>query len=137
MTFPKFVYVTKNTPLFPILHVFAPLNDVRAYIAWSWKTTLITRIFWRAWYPPWYLSARPGVWSNFVCYSCLYLCKLNHGYGRGGALTGVIHMSEQLFWNISLNNILAMMQNNPLNKDFEGFCLKFDPLNRFESEELE
>ena len=29
-------------PFFPILHVFAPLNDVRAYIAWSWKTTLIT-----------------------------------------------------------------------------------------------
>ena len=24
---------------------FAPLNDVRAYIAWSWKTTLITWIF--------------------------------------------------------------------------------------------
>ena len=23
--------------LFPILHVFAPLNDVHAYIAWSWK----------------------------------------------------------------------------------------------------
>ena len=36
---------------FPILHVFAPLNDVRAYIAWSWKTTLITWIFGRAWYP--------------------------------------------------------------------------------------
>ena len=51
MSFPKFVYMTKNTPLFPILHVFAPLNDVRAYIAWSWKTTLITWIFGRAWYP--------------------------------------------------------------------------------------
>ena len=39
--------MTKNTPFFfsPILHVFAPLNDVRAYIAWSWKTTLITWIF--------------------------------------------------------------------------------------------
>ena len=36
---------------FPILHVFAPLNDVRAYIAWSWKTTLITWIFGRALYP--------------------------------------------------------------------------------------
>ena len=24
---------------------FAPLNDIRAYIAWSWKTTLITLIF--------------------------------------------------------------------------------------------
>ena len=29
---------------FPILHVFAPLNDVCAYIAWSRKTTLITWI---------------------------------------------------------------------------------------------
>ena len=43
--------MTKNTPFFPILHVFAPLNDVRAYSAWSWKTTLITWIFGRAWYP--------------------------------------------------------------------------------------
>ena len=32
---------------FPILHVFAPLNDVRAYIAWSRKTTLITFFFTR------------------------------------------------------------------------------------------
>ena len=31
MSFPKFVNtcMTKNTPFFPILHVFAPLNDVR------------------------------------------------------------------------------------------------------------
>ena len=29
----------------PVLYVFAPLNDVHAYIAWSWKTTLITWIF--------------------------------------------------------------------------------------------
>ena len=43
--------MTKNTPFFPILHVFAPLNDVRAYSVWSWKTTLITWIFGRAWYP--------------------------------------------------------------------------------------
>ena len=39
MSFPKFVYMTQNTPFFPILHVFAPLNAVRAYSAWSWKTT--------------------------------------------------------------------------------------------------
>ena len=51
MSFPKFVTMTKNTPFFPILHVFAPLNNVRAYIAWSWKTTLITWIFLRGWYP--------------------------------------------------------------------------------------
>ena len=34
-------YDQKHTFFFPILHVFAPLNDVRAYIGWSWKTTLI------------------------------------------------------------------------------------------------
>ena len=45
------IIMTKNTPFFPILHVFAPLNDVRAYSAWFWKTTLITWIFGRAWYP--------------------------------------------------------------------------------------
>ena len=60
MSFPKCVYMTKNTPFFPILHVFAPLNDVRAYSAWSWKTTLITWIFGRAWYPPWHSSGPPG-----------------------------------------------------------------------------
>ena len=32
MSFPKFVNMTKNTPFFPILHVFASLNDVRAYV---------------------------------------------------------------------------------------------------------
>ena len=54
----------KTHLFFPILHVFAPLNDVRAYIAWSWKTTLITWIFGRAWYP---LDIRvaPGMkWSH-------------------------------------------------------------------------
>ena len=45
MSFPKFVNMTKNTPFFPILHVFALLNDVREYIAWSWKTTPITWFF--------------------------------------------------------------------------------------------
>ena len=35
----------KTYLFFPILHGFAPLNDVRAYIAWSWKTTLITWFF--------------------------------------------------------------------------------------------
>ena len=58
-SFQKFVYMTKNTPFFPILHVFAPLNDVRTYSAWSWKTTLITWNFGRAWYPPWHSSAPP------------------------------------------------------------------------------
>ena len=46
---------------FSILHVFAPLNDVGAYIAWSWKTILITWIFGRAWYPLDIRVATPGV----------------------------------------------------------------------------
>ena len=49
----------KTHPFFPILNVFAPLNDVRPYSAWSWKTTLITWIFGWAWYPPWHLCAPP------------------------------------------------------------------------------
>ena len=60
MFFPKFVYMTKNRPFFPILHVFAPLNDVCAYSAWSWKTTLITWIFRQAKYPPWHSSGPLG-----------------------------------------------------------------------------
>ena len=70
MSFPKFVYMTKNTSFFsPILHVFAPLKDVRAYSAWFWKTTLITWIFGRAWYPTWYSSAPPPpgwLWQKLV-----------------------------------------------------------------------
>ena len=31
--FQNFINMTKNIPFFPILHIFAPLNDVRAYIA--------------------------------------------------------------------------------------------------------
>ena len=49
----------KTYPFFPILHVFAPLNDVRAYIARSWKTTLITWIFLRGWYPTSNTNAPP------------------------------------------------------------------------------
>ena len=64
MSFSKYVYMTKNTPFFPILHVFAPLNAVRAYSGWSWKTTLITWIFGRAWYPPWHSSGPPGANSQ-------------------------------------------------------------------------
>ena len=37
--------MAKNTPFFPILHVFAPLNDVRAYIAFPGKTTLLHDFF--------------------------------------------------------------------------------------------
>ena len=41
----------KIHPFFQFCTFFAPLNDVCAYITWSWKTTLITWIFGWAWYP--------------------------------------------------------------------------------------
>ena len=79
MSFPKLVNMAKNTPFFPILHVFAPLNDVRAYIALSWKTTLITWIFLRGWYPTSNTSGPPGckVWLLWVAVnSFCYLTDL-------------------------------------------------------------
>ena len=55
MSFPKFVYMTKNTPFFPILHVSAPLNDVRAYSAPGQCLVLKNNpnyvIFWTSLYP--------------------------------------------------------------------------------------
>ena len=59
----------KTHLFFPILHVFAPLNDVRAYSAWSWKTTIITWIFGRAWYPGLTFECPPGFffYSERVC----------------------------------------------------------------------
>ena len=79
MFFPKLVYRTKNTPFFPILHIFAPLNDIRAYSAWSWKTALITWIFGRAWYPPWHSSApppgRPQLPGAMIAACCLTINK--------------------------------------------------------------
>ena len=66
MSFPKLVNMAKNTPFFPILHVFVPLNDVRAYIALSWKTTLITWIFLRGWYPTSNTSGPPGVGCTYL-----------------------------------------------------------------------
>ena len=75
MFFPKLVYMTKNTPFFQILHVFAPLNDVRAYSAWSWKTILITWIFGWAWYPltfecPPGKIPKYGPWTYYVYLLC-------------------------------------------------------------------
>ena len=60
-------YDQKHTRFTPILQVFAPLNDVRAYIAWSWKTILTTwRFFFpRGWHPTSNTSASPPrvLWS--------------------------------------------------------------------------
>ena len=75
MSFPKFVYMTKNTPFFRILHVFfSPLNDVHAFLAWSWKTTLITWIFGRVWYPPLTFECPPG--------AGMWLCNLAPMHSR-------------------------------------------------------
>ena len=35
VSFVTWIWYKTLTPFFPILDVFAPLNDVRAYIAWS------------------------------------------------------------------------------------------------------
>ena len=68
MSFPKFANLTQNTPFFPIWHVLAPLNDVREYIAWSWKITLITWFFFiRGWYPT-STSSGPGI-GFYTCYT--------------------------------------------------------------------
>ena len=52
MSFPKFVTMTKNTPIFQILHVFAPLNDVCSYSIWSWKKNTNYVNFWTSLIPP-------------------------------------------------------------------------------------
>ena len=39
-------------------------------------------------------------------------------------------------WKYTPKHILVMVQTSPLNKDFVGFFLKFDPLNKLESEEI-
>ena len=83
------IWPKTHAPFFPILHVFAPLNDVRAYIAWSWKTTLIMWIFGRAWYPPWHSRPPPprlwnvGIWNlreiyKYDCGKFAYLPKIKH-----------------------------------------------------------
>ena len=116
MFFPKFVYMTKNIPFFPILHVFAPLNDVRAYSAWDWKTTLITWIFGRAWYLPWHSSGPPGtvlLWPkskrsylrtlpksltltpSMLCYAIL--CCILNSYLKSHSKERVIYLSSY-FW---------------------------------------
>ena len=67
----SFQNLSKNTPFFQIFAHFAPLNNVRAYSAWSWKTTLITWNFGRAWYPPWQSSGPPGHFDRASTKICL------------------------------------------------------------------
>ena len=62
----------KQHPFFQFCTFFAPLKDVRAYIAWSWKTTLITWFFFflRGWYPTSNTSGPPGL---TICSSSIFL----------------------------------------------------------------
>ena len=60
---PKYVFlcgVFLICPLCPFQNLSIWPNDVRTYIAWSWKTTLITWIFFRGWYPTSNTSGPPG-----------------------------------------------------------------------------
>ena len=66
----------KTYLFFPILHVFAPPNDVRAYIALSWKTTLITWIFLRGWYPTSDTSGPPGRKTTLIFYHIFFLTTM-------------------------------------------------------------
>ena len=59
----------------PILHVFAPLNGVRTFSAWSWKTTLITWIFGQAWYPLDIRVAPRYSWYYRLQYMCFFFSK--------------------------------------------------------------
>ena len=59
----------KTYPFFQFCTFLHP-NDVRAYIALSWKTTLITWIFLRGWYPTSDTSGPPGhvFWLKYLLF---------------------------------------------------------------------
>ena len=48
-----------------------------------------------------------------------------------------VYMCEHHLLKFIPKHILVMMQKSSLKKNFAEFCLKFDPLNRFESKEFE
>ena len=73
-SFPKLATMTKNTPFFAILHVFAPLNDVGAYIAWSWKSTLIMWIFYEDDIQPEIQVAPRDQHTHTLCFSTRHTC---------------------------------------------------------------
>ena len=72
----------KNTPFFPVLHIFTPLNDVHAYSAWSWKTTLIMWIFGRAWYPLDIWVAPPGTFCFFKATKFTKCASIFHHFSQ-------------------------------------------------------
>ena len=102
MFFPRFVNMTKNTPLTPpsFVRFSTPLNDVCMYIAWSWKKkkkkkTLITWIILWGWYPTSKTSACPlpgvifslyvGQTGNFLI---MHYIATNFGQKNPSALLG-------------------------------------------------
>ena len=62
----------KTHPFFPILHVFAPLNAVRAYSACSWKNNPNYVNFWTSLIPPLTFEWPPRAG---------YLCRTNVNFG--------------------------------------------------------
>ena len=90
MHFPSFVsHVLSKICLYDQKHTlfsnFAPLNDVRTYSAWSWKTTLITWVFGRAWYPLWY-DCPPGLRPLVML--------VHHGHDGTRFMPGIYAMSN-------------------------------------------
>ena len=65
-------YDQKHT-FFPILHIFAPLKDVRVYIAYSWKTTLITWIFFTRMISNFKHKWPPGAYYKMLFYDKLLI----------------------------------------------------------------
>ena len=95
-TFQNLSIWPKNTPFFPILHVFAPRNDVRTYIVWSWKATLITWIFLRGWYPTSNTSDPLGSKAKGTSISNSSLALDLHG-GNLNRFLGFFNQFYQLF----------------------------------------
>ena len=76
--FQKFDYMTKNTPFFPILHVFAPLNHVREYSAWSWENNPNYVNFWTSLIPPLTFEWPFGpVYQSYVLKKKHFSCQNN------------------------------------------------------------
>ena len=120
--------MTKNIPFFPILHVFAPLNDVRAYIAWSWKTTLITWIFLRGWYPTSNTSGPPppGLLVDEVPrIDCQKVAESNKRIRICQNLGGYkcLYKKQITWWRVCGKVINVKLQKNMIL--YASFCINF------------
>ena len=84
-----------KTHLFLNFAHFCTLKDAHAYIAWSWKTTLIMWIFLRRWYQtsntsgPWGLKSRQGRRSVFDIWGMIWWrVSANCALARTGGVWG-------------------------------------------------